>query len=162
KADDMQALVKQLAAQSGERLVVAGNDGKIVADSEDKLIGKNLDLPSPPPQKPGTAPMIVFDKQAPGGSAGSFGVGVPFTQPVTLPMTKTTGAMGFYQSDSVSVFSFSTSQDTPAFLPLVGIQGAQTGHGVTVAGGPNADFVVARVPAGADSNEAGFLNSVNR
>ena len=47
--DGIQSEIVQLAQMSGQRVVVADADRRIVADSEDKLIGKAVDAKWPPP-----------------------------------------------------------------------------------------------------------------
>jgi len=44
---DLQALVKEVARTSGERMIVADHQGRVVADSEDTLAGQQIDLPVP-------------------------------------------------------------------------------------------------------------------
>jgi signal transduction histidine kinase len=47
--DGIQSEIAQLAQMSGQRVVVADANRRIVADSEDKLIGKTVDAKWPPP-----------------------------------------------------------------------------------------------------------------
>ena len=47
--DSIQSEIAQLAQMSGQRVVVADANRRIVADSEDKLIGKLIDAKWPPP-----------------------------------------------------------------------------------------------------------------
>src|SRR5438045_4114846 len=74
--DSLTALVKKLSESASERFMVLQGDGKVLADSEDTLVGQTLDWRGPPPSI-----FITGGREAGGTITGSviMQTPVPFT-----------------------------------------------------------------------------------
>jgi signal transduction histidine kinase len=168
----LQTLVEKLAGTSGERTVVAGNTGRIIADSGHTLVGQTLDLPPP---------LTVM-----AGTTGSFGVEKnPGQFTVNVPVNAPSGTMIISGTEKPSMMSIQVSGTTnmawaPVFIPLamapmsstasMANPGGQTDVIVREGGAPPggskafpADLIVARITGpGGTSTEMGFVQSVNQ
>jgi signal transduction histidine kinase len=184
--ESLQALVEHLSASSGERLVVADRQGKVVADSTKQMVGQQLEFPMPARafrSAPGTVIGLEGGLSATipltEGFTGTIGTLLPFT-PTTLmfngdvaaaslPMTPVfemsfPGTVSNTQGSAVQAGLPFTEVGTvgnylawePVFVPLAAVP---VGGDVMVSGVPASDFIVARIPQPA---EQGFLNSVNQ
>lgn len=184
--ESLQALVDKLAANSGERLVVADSQGKVVADSARQMVGQQLDFPVRAPvfvPPPGTTEGLVLPRPITQTEGVTSGVLSPFT-PTTLmlngdvsvaslPMTPVfemshpgviSGTRGTAVQAALPFSEFEIAGSylawEPVFVPLAAVPVSVDASGdVMISGAPAADFIVARIPQPA---EQGFLNSVNR
>ncbi len=184
--ESLQALVDKLAANSGERLVVADSQGKVVADSARQMVGQQLDFPVRAPAfapPPGAAEGVIVSRPVTQTEGLALGALSPFTpttlmldggvSPATLPMTAVyemsfpgvvSGTQGTAAQAALPFTEFGIAGNhlawEPVFVPLAAVPvGSGAGGDVMVTGVPTADFIVARIPRPA---EQGFLNSVNQ
>lgn len=184
--ESLQALVEQLSASSGERLVVADRQGKVVADSAKQMVGQQLEFPMPARAFRSASGTVI-------GLEGGISAAVPITEgytgaistippftpttlmlngdvvPASLPMTpvfemRFPGVVSDTQGSAVQFGLPFTEVDIagnrlawePVFVPLAAVP---VGGDVMISGVPASDFIVARIPQPA---EQGFLNSVNQ
>jgi signal transduction histidine kinase len=170
----LQTLVEKLAGTSGERTVVAGNTGKIIADSGHTLVGQTLDLP------PALTVMA--------GTTAAFGVQNGSGQvTVSAPVNAPSGTMIISGTEKPSLIGIQVSGTTnvawaPVFIPLAMAPISSTDStsnpgkrtDVVVVGGAGgappggskafpADLIVARITSpGGTPTELGFVESVNQ
>jgi signal transduction histidine kinase len=171
--DNLANLVKQLAENSGEHIIVADHTGSVLADSEGKLVGQTLNFPPP---RPG-----VFFNQVVGGEAPMIPITSALGTTMTGPITSTSGIVAateptlfITQALTVPVGAESTyvqAGDTiawaPFFVPLasgaVGVAGVGGTGEQSVTASLAGDIIVARIPSAEGGRpERGFLSSVNQ
>jgi signal transduction histidine kinase len=165
--EELQALVMRLSTLSGEHIIVAERAGRVVADSEGRLVGETLEIPGPRQGGQMGVPFPGDVSLAPISSTGRIEVEGGFsteaaTQPFTIPLTHTLpmtqpGVMaipvggGMQPGDRIAW--------APLFVPLAMMPVTDTVGG-RFAGG---NLIVARIPnREGRTTEGGFLASVNQ
>jgi signal transduction histidine kinase len=174
----MQTLVDGVADTTGERIVVAYSNGRIIADSGHSMVGQVL-----PMTVPYGGRGVAGEAAPPGpfGGEGVVGVSTGMTMPFNIAVTPViTQAIlpgepaGTAVTDTVSV-SWAPVFIPLAMVPLTGTHGVvwtdKVGPGgdviftagVDPGGTQPADLLIARVPnPGGTPTQAGFLNSINQ
>lgn len=80
----LQQVVITASKSYGDRIVLRGKDGIVIADSEGKLVGQYMSLPAPPVGADGLQNLVVSATDSAGGSSTVMGVTVPITDEGTF------------------------------------------------------------------------------
>ena len=108
KPADLQQVVITASQSYGDRILLRGKDGIVIADSEGKLVGQYLSLPAPPAGADGLPKLVLPAAYSAGGSSTVIGVAVPlggegtFSGTMTSPITTTlptTMALAYSKAD---------------------------------------------------------------
>jgi signal transduction histidine kinase len=165
---NLQVIIKNMAAGSSDRFVVIESNGYVLADSDGTLVGQTLPKQDPPDFAYGTGGVstVVTD------GVKTFGGGAPIPPPYTLTSTK-----GITNTVAVVPISGTVGERAGRFfgfglVPLAVIPppgsatpqaGVPAGKGAVTGSDAKASLIVARLPRrDANPYQLGFLNSVNK